>query len=284
MNIYDFLPKYPNIIDSKDDLLNPYDTNFYESIFKKKEFYDEKLEKIEKLSEEKGVLMKHQKIIARFLSSHTMYDSLLLVHQMGSGKTCAAIAAIEQIKNENNNFKGALIFAKGNGILQNFIKELRDNCTAGQYKPNGLTAYENKKDKELTELEITIRTKKLTNNFYTTSTFETFAKKISKTNDADIINLYSNHVIVIDEVHNIRIQDIIENSINMYVQFKRFLHLVKNCKILLLSGTPMKSHFCLNKYDFLISLSIHIFLYEYLNFVVFLCILYFVYIFQYNRF
>ena len=139
MNISDFLPKYPNINNTGKDVLDPYEEDFYESIYKKKEFYDERYKdgsKPENISE-KGQLMKHQKLIARFLSSYTMYDSLLLVHSMGSGKTCSAIGAIEQIKNESNNFKGAYIFAKGTGLLDNFIKELRDKCTGGQYVPEG---------------------------------------------------------------------------------------------------------------------------------------------------
>lgn len=30
------------------------------------------------------------------------------------------------------------------------------------------------------------------------------------------------------------------SSLNIYKQFHRFLHVVKDCKILLMSGTPMK--------------------------------------------
>ena len=44
MNIEDFLPKYPNINKSKEPNLNPYEDNFYDAIFKKKEFYDERLD------------------------------------------------------------------------------------------------------------------------------------------------------------------------------------------------------------------------------------------------
>lgn len=256
MNIIDFLPKYPNIDKKEYEILNPYD-NFYDAIFKKREFYEEMLPEKEDFPGEKGTLMKHQKIIARFLSSHTMYDSLLLVHMMGSGKTCSAIGAIEQIKNESNNFKGAYIFAKGRGLLNNFIKELRDKCTAGQYIPEGYSADTNtcgavkKKGIHLTDLETSIRTKRLYQHFYHFSigpnkptTFETFAKHLKRTSDADITAMYSDHIIVIDEVHNLRIQNYNEtddsNKIQIYDQFHRFLHLVKNCKILLLSGTPMK--------------------------------------------
>lgn len=246
MEIHEFLPKYPNIVKKDEDIMNPYDDGFYESIFKKREFYDERLPEIEDIPTEKGMLMKHQKIIARFISSHTIYDSLLLIHEMGSGKTCTAIGAIEQIKNEDNNFKGAMIFAKGQGLLQNFVKELRDKCTAGQYIPEGFVDTKvgcGKSNKKgiLTDLETNIRTKKLIKDFYTLNTFETFAKQLNRIKDSDITSMYSNRVIVIDEVHNLRIQDVTESDrISMYKEFKRFLHLVKNCKILLLSGTPMK--------------------------------------------
>jgi hypothetical protein len=239
MQIEDFLPKYPNINNKDKAILNPYDNSFYQNIYRKREFYDEKLEKTEEISEEKGSLLKIQKILSRYMSSNTLYDSLLIIHNMGTGKTCTSIAIVEQIKRENAGINGALVFAKGKGLLRNFTKELRDKCTAGQYKPEGM--------ENLSELEVSGRTNKLVSSFYSLSTFETFAKNLSKESDDEIINLYSNKVIIIDEVHNLRIQDFTSDDpknkssgINIYYQFKRFLHLIRNSKIILLSGTPMK--------------------------------------------
>lgn len=257
MEIQDFLPKYPNVNKKKDPILNPYEDDFYEAIFRKKEFYDERLDKTEPIPTEKGVLMKHQRIIARFLSSHTLYNELLLVHQMGTGKTCSAIGAIEQIKGENSTIKGAYIFAAGRNILNNFKKELRDKCTGGQYVPEGYVEDEDSgctrsvvsRENRLTDLELINRSRKLYSDFYhftigenKPTTFETFAKHLSTLRDSDITDMYSNNIIVIDEVHNLRIQDTTDDKyrISIYEQFHRFLHLVKNCKILLLSGTPMK--------------------------------------------
>jgi len=259
MEIEDFLPKYPNINKKKDDVLNPYEDDFYNAIFKKKEFYDERLDPVEDLPSERGVLMKHQTIIARFLSSHTIYNELLIVHQMGTGKTCSAIGAIEQIKGENNTIKGAYIFASGKNLLNNFKKELRDKCTGGQYVPEGHIENLNsgcvkrtvERGNRLTDLELNARTRKLYENFYNftvgenkPTTFQTFSKHLKRLKDSDIIHMYSNNIIVIDEVHNLRIKDGDDeknkDSIEIYKQFKRFLHLIKNCKVLLLSGTPMK--------------------------------------------
>jgi len=230
MNIADFLPKYPDI---KYDSLNPYaEEDFNSVIFRKKEFYNNKLDRVESFPSERGMLTKHQKTIAHYMSSHTPYDRVLLVHSMGTGKTCSAIGAIEQIKNEASSFNGALILAKGKSILDNFLFELSEKCTGGQYLPANYS--------KLTSLEKTHRLKKMT-SFYSMNTFEKFAKKIKKYSDNDIIEDFSNKIIVIDEVHNLRIQaENLKETLEMYNQYHRFVHLVKNCKIILLSGTPMK--------------------------------------------
>ena len=85
MNIEDFLPKYPNINNTRYDKLNPYD-NFYDAIFRKKEFYDNKLSQDEPFPKEKGSFTKYQKTVIRFLSSATPYDKVFLIHDMGYGK------------------------------------------------------------------------------------------------------------------------------------------------------------------------------------------------------
>jgi superfamily II DNA or RNA helicase len=231
LDIIDFLPKYPNI-NKLDDVLNPYDNDFYEAIYNKKEFYDQKLDVTEDFPSVRGDLMKIQKIIARFLSSYTLYDVLLLLHEMGSGKTCTSIGVIEKIKDEpNSGFTGALILARGEGLLNNFMNELIFKCTDGRYIPDD---YDN-----LSDLEKVHRKKKSIKDFYKLETFETFAKEIKRSSDENLRKRYDNMVIVIDEVHNLRIQDK-TSGLAIYEQFHRFLHVVTNCKILLMSGTPMK--------------------------------------------
>lgn len=233
-DITDFLPKYPNIdssTSSEDELFEIFNGGFNENIYKKKEFYDEKLSETEQVPIRPGIPMKHQKIISRFFSSYTSYDQLLLLHEMGSGKTCSAVSAIEKIKGENNGFTGAMIFAKGDGVLDNFKNELVFKCTDGRYIPENYNS--------LTELEKTRRIKKKIEDFYNFHTFEIFAKYLSKISDEEIGRQYQNKIIVVDEVHNLRIQDK-ESGISMYEQFHRFLHNAKNCKVLIMSGTPMK--------------------------------------------
>ena len=230
-DIINFIPVYPNIFKKEDDIFNPYDTNFYQSIFNKEEFYDKKLTKYEDFPKNIGDLMKDQELISRFFSSYTLYDELLLVHEMGSGKSCSAIGAIENIRSEDGGFKGVLYIAKGEGLINNFVNELIFKCTDGRYIPEN---YES-----LSELEKTHRKNKSIKEYYSLNTFETFAKEISKERDYILKKKYNNMIIVIDEVHNLRIQTKKE-GVNIYNEFHRFLHVVENCKILLMSGTPMK--------------------------------------------
>ena len=247
LDIVNFLPKYPNIeqFEIDEDILNPYDENFYPAIYNKKEFYDNRLEAVELVPKNPGTLMKHQKLISRFLSSNTLYDGLLLLHEMGTGKSCSAVGVVEQIRKEGF-FRGALYLAKGDALINNFINELIFKCTDGRYIPN---EYE-----DISDLKKVHRKKKAIKDYYQTNTFETFAKKIkAKKSDAELEKWckdegFNNITIIIDEVHNLRMKtysDIPDeegkkSSLNVYDEFWRFLHAVKDCKILLMSGTPMK--------------------------------------------
>jgi len=243
LDITNFLIKYPNIDQFDEDTLNPYKEDFYESVYKKKEFYDIRLEEVEKVPEEAGSLMNHQKLISRFFSSNTLYDELLLLHEMGSGKTCTAIGAVEQIRKEGK-FQGVLYLAKGDALVNNFINELVFKCTDGRYIPEDYN--------DRTDLEKVHRTRKAIKDYYMTNTFETFAQKIKRYTTKDDLSKwcesekFNNSVIIIDEVHNLRMRAQVEEengnktNLNIYKEFYRFLHAVKDCKILLMSGTPMK--------------------------------------------
>ena len=254
MNIENFFPKFPNIFNYESAILNPYEEDFNNAIVTKKEFETLKLSKYEELKEKiMGEQYKHQKIISRFLSSVTPYDQLLLFHEMGTGKTCTAIAAIEQLRYEkSSHIKRALIFAKGSRLIKNFIQELLFTCTDGRYIPDNF--------KVLTDLEKVRRVRKITSEFYNFFTFEKFAKYLTKLSDRDIIDQFSNSIIVIDEVHNIREKmekhqnkdyDFFKKeSFDVYKQFHRMFHLIKYSKILLMSGTVMKSGKITNQHGF----------------------------------
>ncbi len=229
MEIVDFLPKYPS---THPEPFSPYDENFYLSLFKKKEFYDNRLFGDEEFPKQTGWLTKYQSTIARYLSSNTPYSSLLVIHAPGSGKSCSAIAAIEQIKSENSGINGALILASSESLLRNFQNEIANKCTAGDYLTDSYIEADTDKKKN-------IRLGKAVGAFYKFQTFIKHVRDFTKDKEG-IAEQYSNKVIVIDEVHGIRIQN--TDNPNMeenYQLMYEFLHKVRNCKIILMSGTPM---------------------------------------------
>lgn len=258
LSIENFFFKYPNIYESPYSVLNPYDNQkFNDVIATKKEFSNLKLSKTEPITKKgTGVQYKHQKIITRFMNSKTPYNELLLFNEMGTGKTCTAVSVIESFRKTFSdddlwkNINGAVICAKGSSLLKNFINELVFSCTDGRYIPEN---YE-----RLTSYEKTFRVKKKISDFYETHTFETLARELSKMTDLNIIQRFSNKIFVVDEVHNLREHGnseddysscnvggsggsaTVRSHLNVYGQFHRLFHLIRECKILLLSGTVMK--------------------------------------------
>ena len=196
MEIYDFIPKYPNVEKQEPSFMNPYNTNFYTSLYRKKEFYDNKLSATEPIPQNPGEFMKAQKTIAHYFNSITVYDKLLLLWTPGTGKSLAAIAAIEKIKYQNSSINKALIFAKGGGLLKNFQNELVFKGTKGTYIPENYDL--------MTEGEKQSRVKKNVKEYYSFYTFQTFAKELTTKSDDFIKQNFSNKIIVIDEVHNLR--------------------------------------------------------------------------------
>ena len=83
------------------------DPNFNIKIAKRKEFndtqYDGKIYDIKKQAEKmcnaEFELMPHQLFVKNFLSFQTPYNSLLLYHGLGTGKTCSAIGISEEMRN-----------------------------------------------------------------------------------------------------------------------------------------------------------------------------------------
>ena len=242
--LYNFLPIYPEFDEDIEKILGKKyiengDPNF--NIYRKKEFYNNRLENIENKPDNPGQLMKHQVIISRFLSRNTPYKGILLMHEPGTGKTCSSIGAIEKIKNETSDYDGALILMRGTNLINNYINELVFICTCQEQDENKKcikSPYmpDNYYEENITDEQRKRRINTEIKKFYDFDTFGVFSKRISRMKKDLIIKKYSNKIIVIDETHNLRMTDEDEKQYNI---IHDFLHTVKNCKIILLTGTPM---------------------------------------------
>lgn len=228
----DFLPVYPSFEQDVVDILGEnYTNNLTEAeydLYRKREFLDLKLSEIEDKPSRPGQYLKHQQMIARFLSSYTPYDGVLINWALGSGKGCGSVAAIEKIKAEGLNFRGALVLMKGINLINSYKKEITHVCTDGRYIPEGYD--------DLTENQKIRRINDKLSDFYEFQTFELFSKNIAKKSAEWMQKNYNNFIILIDEAHNLRSSE----DVNQYSNIHRFLHTIKNSKIILMTATPAR--------------------------------------------
>ena len=250
------------------------DPEFSKKIAEKKEFndtkYDGKIVDIEKqadiLCNAEFELAPHQQFIRNFLSLQTPYNSLLLYHGLGSGKTCSAIGVAEEMRE----------FLKQLGITQRIIvvasQNVQDNFKLQLFDKNKLKlvdGYWNIRScvgqallkeinpmnmKGLPREKVILQIKRIINNSYLFLGYTEFANYIQKSTkipqDMSDVNkienikkiqlqkIFANRLIIIDEVHNIRITD--DNKDKRVAQeLTTLVKYVKNIRLLLLSATPL---------------------------------------------
>ena len=213
----------------------------------------------------------HQTFVQNFMSSQTPYNSLLLFHGLGTGKTCSAISCSEEYREylKQDTMKKIIVVAKPN-ILENFKYQLfpedKLKKTLGIWNINQ-SCIGNKLIKEVNPHNIKNLPKnkiikginKIINNSYEFMGYVQFSNYITKimnkfkTEGVDddqfeksvmlIKKMFSNRMIIIDEVHNIRDLKPLKKTNNFSKKTTdAFLKLVSysdNMKLLLLTATPM---------------------------------------------
>lgn len=194
-----FFPEYP-VFDPTSPLHSP---GAAWELFRKKEFYDYRLEAIEPRPLP-GQLTQHQTIMRRFLSQYTPYRGILLFHEMGTGKTCESVAIIEGIRTSRHcTFKQAVIVVPSDRLKENYLNELIHTCTRNVYV-----------------------NEQATKSFYRLLTYTEFLK------EANPIEAFKNSIIVMDEAHHVLEE---QKQQNFNVILKQLI----DVKLILMTGTPM---------------------------------------------
>jgi superfamily II DNA or RNA helicase len=229
-----FLGEYPDVTDP----------TFNRKIYHKKEFYNLRLDEKKEDVPPSGELYKTQKLISRFLGPHTLYNGMLIFWEMGAGKTLAAIGTAENL---GEYYKQAYFFSKGTNIEDTIIADLSSKMYPNKYSKDDQSR---------------IRSEIKAEKFYKFKTFSFFdnLEELDKSRYNELVKEFSNSLIVIDEVHNLRETaseageaeepgeaeeaDFLPKKKSKkpvkYIQAHRFLHDLENCKVILMSGTPMK--------------------------------------------
>jgi hypothetical protein len=251
-------------------LNNPH---FAQEIANKKEFtdtrYDGKIHNIEEyadiLCNTKFELAPHQLFVKNFLSNETPYNSLLLFHGLGTGKTCSAIGIAEESRifmKQIGLTKSIFVVATPN-VQQNFRIQLFDprklQSENGVWNINACVG--NSLLKEINPMNMRGLTKEkaialiqaIINQYYVFMGYVEFANYIQaririsadvsetereKKERALIQQFFNNRLVIIDEVHNIRLTDDNKNkrTTNLLMKVAKYS---QNMKLVVLSATPM---------------------------------------------
>jgi hypothetical protein len=220
-------------------------------------------------------LLIHQKIVRDYINIYTPYRGLLLYHGLGSGKTCSSIAIAEGIKNDKkilimtpaslrDNYVEELKKCGDYLYKKNQFWEFINTKTHPQYveylsallklpqeyiNSNGGAWFINvKKEPNYDSLDfedqkkINAQLDKMINYKYQFISYNGLrSSHLNGMTNGGTINPFSNKVIIIDEAHNFisRIVNKLTRKTSLSMKLYNYLMDAENCKIILLTGTPI---------------------------------------------
>ena len=256
------------------------DPNFNIKIAKHKEFFDTKMETelfdIEKqadiMCKADFELLPHQMFVKNFLSLQTPYNSLLLYHGLGTGKTCSAIGISEEMRQfmKQIDMSQKIIIVASPNVQKNFRLQLFDerklvkngetwdlNTCVGN---NLLSEINPTEIKNIPRERVISQINSIIKQYYSFVGYTELANFIKKKIDITSYNEYTpekrkqilvrkiqkvfnNRLIIIDEVHNIRPTDDNQEKKKTANLLMKVCKHASNTRLVLLSATPLYNHY-----------------------------------------
>ena len=261
---YDFL--YPELDDP----------DFSLKIAKRKEFNDTKFDgEIRDIKKHSNLLcnsefelMPHQLFVKNFLSSQTPYNALLLYHSLGTGKTCSSIGIAEEMRTymKQVGINQRILIVASPNVQQNFRLQLFDerklenndgiwsldtcvgNSILKEINPTNLKGLN--RETVVKQINALINQSYVFIGYFELANYIT--RKILLDNESihsekdrknlkikRIRSVFDNRLIIIDEVHNIRMTDDNKKNKKTAALLMEVVKYANNIRLLLLSATPM---------------------------------------------
>lgn len=253
------------------------DPDFNLKIASHKEFFDTKYDgevkdvatESERICNAEFELAPHQAFVRNFLSFQTPYNSLLLYHGLGSGKTCSAISVSEEMRDymRQMDINKRIIIVAAPNVQANFALQLFDErklkevdgywniraCVGNKFlrEINPTNVQGLPRDKVISYIRRIIR------KYYVFLGYIEFAnyiatkseiapddpdygdaKKVAIKQARKIRREFDNRLIVIDEVQDIRVTDDNKKK-RVAFELLKLVRSTENLRLLLLSATPM---------------------------------------------
>ena len=190
------------------------DPNFNIKIAQKQEFKDHQYngtiandirEKADEACESEFEILPHQHFVRNFMSSETPYNSLLLFHELGTGKTCSAIGIAEEMRSfmKQTGIKRKIMVIASPNVQDNFRLQLFDPAKLVFFKNkwtlntcigNALLREINPQDTEgMSKEDITRRIRFLIKKYYIFTGYESVESGIMKENAVTIETMVKEH-------------------------------------------------------------------------------------------
>ena len=216
----------------------------------------------------------HQLFVKKFMSLQTPYNGLLLYHGVGTGKTCSAIGIAEEMRSYMKQVgirKRILIVASPN-VQSNFRLQLFDerklkktvptsteedahwnirscvgNSLLNEINPTHLKGLSRKKVVSMIQSIIHSHyefmgygqlVNYITQKIKINNEIQYTEERIHQIEIQNIKNAFNNRLIIIDEVHNIRLTDE-NNNKNAAILLMKIAKHADHMRLLLLSATPL---------------------------------------------
>ena len=199
-------------------------------------------------------LSPHQLFLKNLLSPNTQYKGLLIFHGVGVGKTCSGISIAENFKDVYAEKENRIIILASQNIQIGWRKTIFDpnkgdnQCTGDEYF--------NDEDDEHQKILNDKQTKKKIKKYYELHGYAAFAnsvKKLLKNNTNHIqdkiekhkaeIKLikenFSNRILIVDEVHNIRTGESQKQVRDTIHYIEMVIKHSDNLRLVLLTANPM---------------------------------------------
>ena len=216
---------------------------------------------------EKHKILKHQAVIQRFMSPHSINRGLLLYHKVGSGKTLSAILVAEDhykmmrelhstptesSKRQIEKSRFDVIYLIPATLRKNTEEEIDTwaNLYRKHYGDSTVRSAREHKIFHYNAVTLIPYIKSLPDQFfnptivpadskYTKMNIDEWINEMLTNNNIPIeVNPLRNKLYVIDEIHNI--VSLMKNQTKKQEFLYKFFMNMRNCKILAMSGTPIR--------------------------------------------
>jgi superfamily II DNA or RNA helicase len=161
-------------------------------------------------------LSPHQMLLQQYISKQTLYDNLLVFHELGTGKTLSAIAIAEGFKEYVYNLgRKILVITKSQGIRNNFKNQLK---LLYKHTQSDLVVDDQVFDKYIAQ-------------YYS---FNTFGKLVNDVNNDTLQHLnFNNTIVIVDEIHNV-------TNNNTFDALLTLCRRSVNYRFVVMTATPVK--------------------------------------------